>query len=403
MAIFYVNAVTGNDGNSGASWALAKKTLAAVATAASTNDVVYAHGYFSENFPSKALYWIAKGTVIVDFANLYNGATLSGWNVQGFTFCRAQSYAAWCSGGSNLFQDCVFCDQPGGVVVVQNGASITLINCQFFNHSVAATGGTGGSNTGTFYLDNCVFAGNAVSWLRNTGGATVRARRCVFADVVFFNASAASAIDTLQDWNAYDFSIGKCVINSVNYTSLATWKTLLASPKEINSLDQTLSVGDALVGALRATPSANLLTQGPAGTPIGLLAPAVTLSNNKNSALWTGGVFSNTEIDGNGYIVLSAGQTTGYWRSDVIDFGAALPAQRVEIVTSAEIYPTAYVDYDTGDSPGYVNIRVRGSNSLFAKNDGSPSWTIVPRNAEIGAYLSNHLRYWQIEITLREP
>lgn len=401
MATLYVNSITGNDSNSGASWALAKKTLSAVATAAATNDTVYAHGYFSESFPTKTLYWIGRGKVIVDYANSLNGPTSSSCYIQNFEFRRALSYAWWAGGGTILFFNCIFRDQPGGIVATQNTAQIYIINCRFYNHSVAATGGTGGSSSGTFYIDNCVFAGNAVSWLRNIGTSTVRARRCVFADAVFFNASAASVIDTLQDWNAFDFSIGKCVVNSVDYTSLANWKTLLGSPKEINSIDQTLALGDKTVGALYPTPSANLLTQGPGGTAIGMPIPAVTISNSANSALWTGGVFSNTEIDGSGNLILSAGQTLGSWQSDVIDFGATLDAKRVEVIANNEILPTTYVDYDTGDSPGYLTIRVRGSNTLFAKTDGSPAWVAVPRQADIAEFMTGNFRYWQIELTLR--
>jgi len=160
-------------------------------------------------------------------------------------------------------------------------------------------------------------------------------------------------------------------------------------------------MADPLKMASRPTPASFLLTADNGGGPIGVTKPAVTLSNNRNASLWTGGVFSNCEIDGSGNLVLSAGQTLGTYKTDLIDFGANLDAHSVEIFTAGSDRPNTYVDYDTGDSPNHVNIRIRGSATSFLKTDSSPSWVIVPLGDEIGAYMSNGLRYWQIELTLR--
>ena len=139
------------------------------------------------------------------------------------------------------------------------------------------------------------------------------------------------------------------------------------------------------------------------GEPIGLAYPGYCLSSNRNSSLWTGGNFTNCEINGSGNLVLSAGQTVGTYQSDVIDLGAAIYISRINLFLTAEGYTNQYpyVDYATAEATHQRTIRVRASNSSFGKSDGSPSWVEVPRNAVLWDYGFNALRYWQVELTLR--
>ena len=205
------------------------------------------------------------------------------------------------------------------------------------------------------------------------------------------------------DWNCFDFTNGKCVVNGVDKTTLATWQAAMTAPTDANSIDRVwrTAVGDYANNVLYPNPASFLLTAGPGATPIGIQRPALTVSNNTNQALWTGGVFSGTEVDGSGYLVLSAGQTVGTWSSDVIDFGANLDLYSVRIGGVNED-ATHYIDTDTADSPGFYNIEVRGSSTSFAKTNGTLTWVTVPRGAEVGQFLSpNAFRYWQIRLTLR--
>jgi len=408
MATFYVNSITGNNSNSGASWALAKATLAGVYAAASNGDTIYCHGRFGESLTfNKTLTWIGHGYCVFHG----NSKGLSGHTVNtagtvwiGVTFSKyasfgIQTYASTAS-FPRLYR-CTIDDCDIGVYTSTNYGQIYLVDCVMKNNTIAAAYGNANFVAG---FTNCVFVGNAVSIKKNASYVMAGIlTKCILRDLVFWEVSAtAGNVSDGTNYNIYDFSFGKCVVGGVDKTTLAAWIASLTAPLDAQSIDRAWSsdVGDRTNELLLSNPSSYLLTAGPGLTPIGLTLPAVTLSNTKNATLWTGGVFSNTEIDGSGYLVLSAGQTSGYWRSDIIDFGANINAKCVEI-SAANESATQYLDYDTGDSPGYFNVRVRGSAASFLKSDASPSWVTVPRGAEIGNYMSNALRYWQIEITLR--
>lgn len=405
MAILYVNSITGLDANNGSTWALAKKTLAGVNTTAAAGDTIYAHGIFNEAIPvAKTLVWIANGLFVID-GTAKNGSLLAtaALTVIGATFTSFIDAPIKTNGSgsaSTLFVNCEFRNQPSALSGTFP-SNPYFVNCSFFGHTTAAID-LGASGSLFTYLHNCVFSNNAIG-IRSAAN-TVRARYCAFRDVIMWSATAQGQVEATTDFNVYDFSVGKCVFNAVDKTTLATWQAAIGAPKDTNSIDRVWSadVGDYANGVLRSNPASYLLTAGPGGTPLGLQLPALTLSNNRNASLWTGGVFSNCEIDGSGYLVLSAGQTVGTYKTNVIDFGAAINAKSIEISLAGEgLNVVPYVDYDTADSPGYYNVRVRGSNTSFLKTDASPSWVIVPRRAEIGAYMSNALRYWQVELTLR--
>lgn len=406
MAIFYVNSITGNNSNNGSTWALAKATLAGANTAASAGDTIYVHGIFNEAIPgTKVLTWIGVGLAKLDGGGSVAGPTPSvAINVANLIFANfTTAYDSRNSAPGAYFINCIFQSGAFGLRFGNGSGRITCDNCAFLNYTTAAIAGNGSTMVGL--LRNCAFSGNTISLSDGGNGGTIQVNRCVFRDAIMWSG-AATFINADSNDNVYDFSVGKCVIGGVDKTTLASYIAAITAPRDSRSIDSVWSanVGDYANGVLRPNPASSLLTAGVGGVPLGLSVPGLTVSNNKNASLWTNGVFSNTEVDGSGNVVLSAGQTTGTFKTDVIDFGAAINAKLLEITLSGEsgiANALPYVDYDTGESPGYYNVRVRGSNSSFAKGDASPSWVVVPRRAQIGDYMSNALRYWQIELTLR--
>lgn len=403
MAILYVNQQTGNDTNDGTTQALAKKTLAGVDAVAPAGDTIMCTGVFNEIIPNnKQLNWLRNGYWEVNGNGLNVGlasdddTTIRGATIRNFSQAGVTGYGGF-------LQDCIFADQPIGLAI--SGQFFTVQNCQFLNHSFAGVAYQGGLTSQGFTvaaMTNCVFLGNARSIYRNNQPCTFAVTNCVPRDLIMIEGLGPDTpLVSSSNFNAYDFSFGKCRLNGTDYTTLASWKT--AANADANSLDLPLAshLGDVNRFSGRTIPGSSLLSSGSAGGSIGIIYPGFTISSGRNASLWTGGIFANCEIDSNGNLVLSAGQSLGTFQSDVIDFGSNVLAQRLEIRTSGEVFPTTYLDYDAAESPGFINYRIRGSASSFIKTAGSPSWVVVPRGAEIGAYINNSLRYWQIELTLR--
>lgn len=412
MATFYANAITGNDANDGTSWALAKKTLASAYAAAAVDDTIYLHGRFTESLTiAKRLIFRAEGYACLDGG----GAIAHGLSVSGMIEIHGLKFTGFSFAGiryaSGMISHLYNCDFVGNVAGMDCTAyashtSGTIRNCVFRDNTSYAIGCVGNSAIFNASVQNCVFINNPAAFYFAGYSYAVTLSKCLFNNGYVFNAAHhVTIIQYGSGSNIYNVTGGGCkwTFAGVEYTTLASYVSLVGSI-DVNPIDSTWEtyVGDSVNGLLRPIPSSYLLTAASDGDSIGLTLPAVTVSNTANALLWTGGVFSNTEIDGSGYLVLSAGQTSGYWRSDIIDFGAAINAKMLEVSVAGED-TNNYLDYDTGDSPGYFNARVRGSNVPFLKTDVSPAWVTVPRRAEIGAYMSNALRYWQVELTLRGP
>lgn len=421
MATYYVS-MFGSDSNNGTTEALAKLTLSGVNGVASAGDTILCHGIFKEAIPvSKKLYWVGVGLCVFD-ANAGGTVTpADGTTFTNIEFTNSSGHNITGATSRNYgFYGCKFRNTVGGFSY-QHDWTISAVfdNCQFYDCSGSgikiASSTSGGSGTSTILARNCVFIGNGKDVDSLSTGisgviTTLRLNQCCLGSSVMIqiaNSTLANIINAQTDWNAFDFTNGKCVINSVDKTTLSAWQSSEGSPRDVNSTArvwrQSSDTCDYANRLLRPVPNSPLLTLGPSSTPVGLSYPAVGISNNCNaSSGWTSnGTFSNTAIDGSGFLVLSS-PGTGTWTSAVLDLGANISLTLTDIIVTGEVYPTTYIDYDTGDSPGHLTVEMRCDTSSFAAGAGSPSWVAVPRNAFTNLYISPvSARYWQIRLTLR--
>lgn len=398
MAIWYANSITGNNGNSGATMALAKATLAGASGVASNGDFIDCHGIFTEALPiAKSLTWRGVGQCVLDGGGVLAGATLGAVTITciGMRFRGFTNHVFYTSNAPTLnLLYCEFADQPIGVNFTSNsGKYLNIENCVFSNHttyavyvydtytnirnSVFVKNAVGIQTYFDYYLYNAVLSNN------------------VFLDPVMVNYSYNNG-SWVGGHNVYDFTNGKCIRVGVDKTSLADWRTSQSSEYTSQDRQARSDLADYTGNVFRSSPSSYLLTAGAAGGTAGVSRPAAVVSNNVNASLWTGGTFSNTEIDGSGNLVLSAGQTLGTWTSGELDLGAAIALRSIQLRTNNETSST-FVDSSIADSPGYLTVELRGSNT----SPVSGSYTAVPRQAEIGAYMTSTYRYWQIKLTLR--
>lgn len=403
MATLYVNANTGNNSNNGTTWALAKLTLAGVNSAATAGDTIYAHGIFYELLPvTKQLNWIGFGVCVFDQNGGACPTPSANTTFLGVNFRNSGVSGAARPASGASFTSCIFFNSVYGLYVTGNPASCTFTDCLFTNCSTAGLYAPAGSFNGV--LTNCTFAGNGTDILALAG--TFQCNKCSFGSLIMINNNTASVLPvSATDNNVYDFTAGKCIFNAVDKTTISAWRTSLGTPRDANSIDRAWTtnedVGDFANGSYRSPSGGYLLTAGPGGAAIGLLNKSYTISNNTHaSSGWTsGGTFSNTTVDGSGNLVLVGAATSGTWTSAEIDFGVPVNILRIETQATGEVYPTTYLDTDTGDSPGFLNVEVYGSNSA----SGTPTFVAVPRRGEVANVTTNLYRYWTVRLTLRKP
>lgn len=412
MATWYANSFTGASGNAGTSMALAKATLAQCNTAASAGDTIICTGIFREALPaSKQLFW--RGDGYCEFngngnvGNTHSTAPNTYYDNITFTNFSTAPIGGTGLGGIVVCRNCIFRNMPSAMFT--SLAYMKAENCQFYNLTSYAILNSLGGTTLLFESINCVYYNNSVDIWSSNGGSDVGLQRNVFGSAIMLRTSSATLFycaSYLSGNNVFDFTNGKCQIStSTDKTTLAAWLTSVGNNiQELNSITRvwTSDVTDYTTNGFNSTPAGYLLTAAQLSTPIGLSLPAVGISNNANSSLWTGAVLTNTNIDSFGNIVLEAGSTSGTAAFDVIDYGASVSLQRVVFNISGENYPIMYMDTDTADSPGYFTFEIRGSAGSFTKTDGTIPWIIMPRRGEVGSYVTtNKFRYWQIRVTLR--
>ncbi len=394
MSTWYVNAASGADANSGASWALAKKTLSGANAVASAGDTIVCQGIFYEAIPAKVLNYIGYGYCEFNARGL-SYLTISTANAFTTITFAGGSLATMLTTAGLSFYGCIFRDSPIGIQI-QATAAFRFHNCRFYNlvgYGVTVSAGGYGVIA---HLTNCEFFANGIDiypYMVSLNVYPWSFYGCSFGSPVMLKSY--SAVPFFSDSCAYDFTNGKNIYNGTDKTTLAAWRTSQGAPWDVNSVDRTwrADVGDYANRALRSTPAGYLQTAGVGYSPIGLYSPGLTVSNNANSSPWTNGVFTGTVIDSYGKISLLAGYTTGTAATDVIDLGAAISVNALELNLSGETYPNFYSD---------TTVELRGSNTLFSKSAASPAWTTVPRNSEVASAMSpNTYRYWQVRVTLR--
>lgn len=91
-------------------------------------------------------------------------------------------------------------------------------------------------------------------------------------------------------------------------------------------------------------------------------------------------------------------QQWGKITTDVLDLGNSQQLGKLNFDVE-ESYPDEVLDYDNTDvNPNRPTIRFRCSDTAFSKDDPTPAWIEVERNADLSSYTA---RYVQFEITLR--
>jgi len=402
VTIYYADAQDGDDGNAGTSWALAKATLQAAYGLCSDGDEIRCRGVFSAGISSTPINLTISGaegatisapsrgigdaidTVAYQKTLWFRNIVFDGWNVG----LRARYRRA-----TIRVQNCIFRDCNYGIFHTCSEDYVYLYseNNLFENCDRAIYLSPGSGDTTYSYSENDTFNGCTYAYSENGSGS-----RYLYPTAAYVHSGRAIHVPTTlsgltSDWNAFNVANGvDWHYNGTDYATLAAWQAAMSQDANSVELDGDIN-DDTVLGGGYPVPGAacNLLGingHGKAGGQYGNLGYGVqrstlTLSNSKNAALWTGGVFTNTAIDGNGHIYKT--QSGGSYATDVIDLGA---------VDDVFLLDFGVDEMDVGDT-----VQVRYSNTPFAKGDGSPAWIDYRQRGRLADFLvpTYQYRYWQ--------
>lgn len=431
MTDYFVHALSGNDSNSGLSAGLAKKTIGAAYLLAASGDSIYLTGYFKESLlystvahNSKAINWRGYPHAVLD----YHSVPVPRADV-GFT--ASQTYAdlsflnaTWSVINArgyyqHVFNRCRFinCASAFQIIAVSQYAHI-FIDCVFAGANNIIQNRPSNQRSLPLHIEASISADNSLVLSHTQGYNDMRTNilRCVIANgdnqtvyhVPYLYAHPnAFHLEGLTNFNAYQTGF-IAVTNTGNYAGLAAWRgsinSLYAPQFEQNSqeIDARAELDDPNHGLYRVSINSPLRIAGPARAPIGPAKAGIAISENCNSSLFTNGIFSNTQISHDGWIELIPGQSSGYWRSDVLDLGAGfyrVNALEIGHRNESGAYGAGRISYG---SAGSMTLRVRSAASKFSKADASPAWVEVPAFGDLAgtAGLDLNGRFWQAEVTI---
>jgi len=278
MAIVYLRSTTGDDANSGASWALAKKTLAAALSAAGTNGTVYISQAHSEVLSADTTYNVPDGcfvlavddsseppTTLISAADAAhpvisgdNGAstykiTLNSGNgsiISGIELTSGLNYAGnWpriaidsaSSSGTRIWNKCKFTSYSlgsnnGGLAIGVSGGSAKnhyindcIINFASSTMKIFPYGGN-------IFISNIASSGAGISKLIDLYYATTDLR-------MFIENSDLSSADTLvnlsSNTSSCQISFSRCRVKSGVVLTLGTRGNIYAAPVKMHLCDST--------------------------------------------------------------------------------------------------------------------------------------------------------------------
>ena len=431
MATYYVSK-SGNDANSGVSYALSKLTIqAAITTAgASTTTIIIGSGLYNEKLtitPAVGGYtytFYCDGVVILDGTGLPANRA-----IDQYVSNNNITIAPYTSGGLFIVQNHAV-DSSNLYLIYLSGGVINLTN------SILIANGnyTGGFSSFTYNpahtFTNVVFSGFTVAYANDYAGPTTIFKNCTFygglnggtcamqwssyglaptiTNCIFCNYITAYNVTSLPYSNDNIFyNITNWRVGATTYTSLPQLQSAGYDSRSVVSNPNFVDVANSnfyLKSQQALFPNVNQVGMYPYSYVRGA-------SNNTDST-WqitslpdnTGWYNPDSNVTKNGttgFFELTSGSVGIIW-SPVNDTGTmGTKTTRVSLMLN-QSWPTNMIDTTITDvRPNYQTIEIRASDSLFSQNDGSLAWSEI--RTEIILPIASTIvgRYVQTRLILR--
>lgn len=414
MATIYVDVSHGDDANDGSSWALAKATLPAAITAATSGDtILMAPGYYQNTGDitvDKALTIQADQrrltTIRMDNANIGLDVTGGPTTLQGLVISSSNQAVRW---SAELTVDDCFVFSYSYCIVGYSSTSANpklVIKNTILKHPYRVEKAIGNFSQGD--IIGCTFYSyNRLIEMRNEGGKDIQIMNNIFYSLGTGQGGSTELIQGTQspnllavDYNVYQPAIStsfKVILENVAYTTLAD---LQAAGYELQGLEQDPQFGDAANDVFHIPINSALLTNGSGGARRGAETGGQTYSANADTSwsTWTG---TNCTYVG-GVWALDNGVASGTVLSPVIDLGAQYQITGASFKADMT-FPTNIVDTTNPDTtpPENLTIEIRGDTTTFNSDPSvtPPNWQEVNLN-DVSTVLGTW-QYVQVRLTLR--
>ena len=435
MAIFYVSK-SGNDSNSGASYALSFLTISKALLQTGNNTIIVGAGLYNEKLTTLAAGSVTV-TIYCDGVVVLDGTGIANSNpaINLVDSCIT-SIIPYTSGGQFIIQNHIGTNLISATGGGGHTVALTITNGILLSNSNSVGMYCGNGETEAFYLTNVVMSGfttniqvayvggnntyiqcfnctfyNSTSGLLVVSNATLLSlvlSQCIFSNITTaFNIQYVATITFLND-NLY-YNVTNWIIASNTYTSLSQVQALnplYDSRSQVGNPNFTDPTNNIffLKQASPLAPNINVgaypysYTRGQANNPD-------STWNITNTALNTGWYNPDGNItqDGvTGYFVLTGGTGGQIWSPVINSTIKGNKTTRIDCV-SDQYYPTNLLDSTLADvRPNYQTAEVRASDTSFSQNDGTVAWTTVnlnmPFTAISGQYVQVRISFTSIDV-----
>ncbi len=380
MTDYFVDSRNGNDANDGLSIAQAKKTAGGAYSASVNGDTIFLNGVFGETVVSLALegriwekfsggfaFFDGGGTAAAAFTNTSSGSpavhTFKGIEFQNHTVAAFSGAGGTRNEDIAVMEDCVFDNEPIAIdgsdwFFASSNSTRGCFRTVFSNCAeVYAATGWGGSGEFTRF-NNCTFF-NCAKGLQSNGAslAGLQVANCIFRKcAIMMNLRAGSQLQE-SDGNCYDFTNGKMQIDDVDISpnTLDRWKAVSTGP-DTDSIDADPVFVDEDKALLGLLPGSPCLTLGSSALPSAqgtntsgaLVIQMDGVSTNHNASFWNAALLVDCEINVDGDIQLSLGESIGT-ATIILDLSESRDIARL-LVSQDFNYPTSILDKDKSDT-----------------------------------------------------
>lgn len=219
MAILYVDGDNGNDSNSGDSEALAKKTISAAVSAATSGSTIYVRNNGSTVY-SESVAWTQKNMVFVGYGCTVGDNVRFVLDATGYAYGMSQET----TGGGVINLVLENCELRGATShgVYQRGVGGSASRQSMFNCHIHGNGGDGyrALAAAVINITHCRFSSNGGSGINSNGVNVVAANSIIDNNAehgIYANNTNASVVDNCFIYNngLTNITGGSVVSNSV--------------------------------------------------------------------------------------------------------------------------------------------------------------------------------------------
>lgn len=413
-ATTYYVALWGDDGNSGLTWDLAKKSIGGAVTAAASGDtILVAPGIYAEvvacgtksltitAIQTRKVFLVGSSTPVVSATGGYV-ITLTGLVIKATAITNSTAVVSC----DVVATDCTIMATAATTwwSLIASGyydaRTVTATRCLFYTTTGALTYAVV-CGTGSI-INGCTFdvagqSSGTYALIKVVGDGTYTVTNNIFrsrASTKWYLSASSTILTLTLDWNRYHNALSTSALVAIGSTTYSSLAQLRANGYGLHSSEGDPLLADIANLAPYLPPGSALCTAGSGGGRIGAFPAAFVYSANSNALAWAAFVDTLMTYQ-SGQHALNDGEATGTFDTRTLDLGGIYQITGVAI-GGDETWPTNIFDEtNAGAHPEYATVLVRGSLTTFDPDGATPAKQEIRIN-EIASPALFSARYVQV-------